>query len=266
MRIAAILSVLGLAVGSVMAGSASAQYYGNDRSGYGNNDTVRCESNDGRRNYCSTPRNARVELARQLSRSACVSGRTWGTDRNGVWVDQGCRADFVVSGNGYGRDRDWRNGWEYGNRGNGYGQGQTIRCESEGGRMRTCGVNRAGNVQLVRQLSSSRCVEGQSWGVNRQGIWVDQGCRADFVVNPGRRGYGDRPGYRYGNDGYGADNLVRCESQGDRYTDCRLPNGVSRVQLVRTLSRSACVEGSSWGFRNGQIWVNNGCRGEFALY
>lgn len=276
MRAIGILSTLGLTVGTLMAGSASAQSYGNDRYGYGNNATVRCESHDGRRNYCATPRNARVEMARQLSRSACIPGRTWGSDRNGVWVDQGCRADFVIAGNGYRNDRDWRNGWEYGNRNDGYGQDRTIRCESEGGRMRVCRVDTLGNVQLARQLSSSRCIEGQTWGVNRQGIWVDGGCRADFTVNPGRRGYGNRPGYSRGNQGgygygnqpgygYGSGTVLRCESQGDRYTDCRLPNGVNRVRLVRTLSNSPCVEGSSWGLRNGQIWVNNGCRAEFAL-
>ena len=129
--------------------------------------------------------------------------------------------------------------------------------------MRICNVNVTGNVQLVRQLSSSRCVEGQSWGVNRQGIWVNHGCRAEFAVNPGRAGYRNNgQGYGYG---YGNDRVMRCESQGDRYTDCRLPNGANRVRLVRTLSNSPCVEGRSWGVRNGQVWVNNGCRAEFAV-
>ena len=35
-------------------------------------------------------------------------------------------------------------------------------------------------VQLVRQLSSSPCVQGRSWGYGRNGIWVAQGCRAEF--------------------------------------------------------------------------------------
>jgi hypothetical protein len=37
-----------------------------------------------------------VQLLRTLSDSACIEGRTWGWDRNGVWVDRGCRAEFSV--------------------------------------------------------------------------------------------------------------------------------------------------------------------------
>ena len=31
---------------------------------------------------------------RQLSRAACIQGRTWGYGRNGIWVSDGCRAEF----------------------------------------------------------------------------------------------------------------------------------------------------------------------------
>ena len=56
---------------------------------------VRCESNDGRMNRCSVPYgNGRVVLERQHSRNACIEGRTWGRDARGVWVTDGCRAEF----------------------------------------------------------------------------------------------------------------------------------------------------------------------------
>ncbi len=58
---------------------------------------VSCESNDRRYNTCSLPgRVYRARLVRQYSRRPCEEGSTWGFDRNYIWVDQGCRADFEV--------------------------------------------------------------------------------------------------------------------------------------------------------------------------
>ena len=141
-----------------------------DRYGYGS--TVRCESNDGRMNRCSVNGRGRVQLTRQLSRSACIEGRSWGSDRGSVWVNDGCRAEFTVSRGGYGGYGD---GW--GN--SGYG-GQVFRCESSDNRVRECAANTRGGVQLVRQLSRAACIQGRSWGYSRSGIWVSEGCRAEF--------------------------------------------------------------------------------------
>jgi hypothetical protein len=40
-------------------------------------------------------------VARQISNSACVEGRNWGWNRAGVWVSEGCAAEFTI-------DRRWR--------------------------------------------------------------------------------------------------------------------------------------------------------------
>jgi len=37
-------------------------------------------------------------------------------------------------------------------------------------------------VRLTNQRSGSPCVQGQTWGYDGRGIWVDRGCRADFVT------------------------------------------------------------------------------------
>jgi hypothetical protein len=37
-------------------------------------------------------------------------------------------------------------------------------------------------VQLVRQISGSPCRQDETWGYDRRGIWVDRGCRAEFVI------------------------------------------------------------------------------------
>ena len=66
--------------------------------------TITCESQNNRRNYCRVPDpRANVELAQQLSQAACVRGQSWGNDGQGIWVDRGCRAQFrVISNNGNG--------------------------------------------------------------------------------------------------------------------------------------------------------------------
>lgn len=148
-------------------------YYGNQGNGYGygTGSTVRCESNDGRTNRCSLNGRGRVQLMRQLSRAACIQGRTWGSDAGSVWVSEGCRAEFSVDRGGYG------GGWNN----SGYGAvSRLFRCESNDGRVRECAVNTRAGVQLVRQLSRAACIQGRTWGYGRSGIWVSEGCRAEF--------------------------------------------------------------------------------------
>jgi hypothetical protein len=61
-------------------------------------DTITCESQNNRRNYCkiSDPR-ASVDLVQQLSQASCIRGQSWGNDGQGIWVDRGCRAQFRVT-------------------------------------------------------------------------------------------------------------------------------------------------------------------------
>ncbi|MDG2526571.1 DUF3011 domain-containing protein [Stenotrophomonas sp. HITSZ_GD] len=56
----------------------------------------------------------------------------------------------------------------------------TATCESVGQQQTECDLDTRGRVQLVRQLSKTRCVEGQNWGLNRHSVWVKEGCRAEF--------------------------------------------------------------------------------------
>ena len=60
--------------------------------------SLTCSSNRGDRVYCEVEtRGRRVDMVRQISGSPCRLGETWGYDRRGIWVDRGCRAEFVVS-------------------------------------------------------------------------------------------------------------------------------------------------------------------------
>lgn len=62
-------------------------------------------------------------------------------------------------------------------------QYQTVRCESGDYRFQTCFVpGQVVSAYVLRQLSSSRCVQGQTFGFDARGLWVDRGCRAEFYV------------------------------------------------------------------------------------
>jgi hypothetical protein len=60
---------------------------------------------------------------------------------------------------------------------------ETIRCESRDNREAYCGANTSRGVELVQQLSSRGCYQGETWGYDRRGIWVSGGCRAIFETN-----------------------------------------------------------------------------------
>ena len=87
----------------------------------------------------------------------------------GVWVSGGCEADFEV-----------RTSYRPSPAPSG-GAGHLV-CESREYQYNLCQTGRLRGAQLVRQLSEAPCIEGQTWGVSRDGIWVDRGCRADFEV------------------------------------------------------------------------------------
>ncbi len=170
--------------------------------------TIYCASDDMRRHYCAADTRGGVNIARQRSDASCVAGRTWGYDGRGIWVDRGCRADFVLSSynaGGYGQYNGrgggpyygggnsgpyyGNSGPYYGNSGSGnYGGTSRLTCESNDMRRHTCSAATGGGVQLIRQHSQAACIEGRTWGYNRSGIWVDRGCRAEFAVNYGSNG------------------------------------------------------------------------------
>jgi len=131
--------------------------------------------------------------------------------------------------------------------------GQRFRCESIDGRSRYCDVDTRGGVVLVRQLSRGPCIEGHTWGFDRRGVWVADGCRAEFETG---RGWGG---------GHGGLRIMRCESQRGRTQHCVI-GGARQVRLERQLSRGACIEGHTWGWDRRGLWVTGGCRGEFAYW
>jgi len=198
--------------------------------GPGPGGTIRCDSNDGRTRVCPTPWRGPSQLVRQISKTHCREGHNWSSRRGEITVWGGCRAEFAE-------------GW-------GGGDAGTIRCDSNDRRPRVCRTPWRGPSQIVRQISDTRCREGQNWNSGNGQITVWSGCRAEF--GPAGGGGGDQ--------GY----TVTCASENGRYTTCNWPPGQGRPRLIQQLSNNACIEGRTWGMADrNRIWVNGGCRGRF---
>jgi hypothetical protein len=198
---------------------------------------VVCESAKGDRIVCPADTGSGVILAQQLSKAACVEGESWGSDadRELVWVDRGCRGEFLLGG----AAPPARPQVTY---------DAVVPCESENGRRKQCPADTAAGVQLVRQLDDASCAYGKEWGWDGKGIWVTKGCRAEFAV-------GGKP--------KAMAKAVTCVSSGPR-NDCTAETQYG-VALVRQLGGNDCILDKTWGFDDKGVWVSEGCHGQFAL-
>ena len=210
--------------------------------------TIRCESVNNRSQTCSTPWRGDSRLIRQLSSttSPCREGITWRSQRNQIWVTQGCRGEFGYAGAPTPPVSPPVSG-------------QTIRCESANHQHQICRTPWQGHSRLVRQLSStaSPCVEGTTWQSQQGQVFVNQGCRAEFasvqgVAPPIAPVPPTQPGQR----------PIQCQSSSSRHQQCNTP-WRERSRLVRQLTAHKCIEGVSWGTQPGQVWTSRGCGGEF---
>jgi len=223
--------------------------------GYGYNEggTIICASDDRRRENCRVNTDGGARLIRKLSRAECVQGESWGFDRNGIWVDNGCAGQFEIGNTGQSSgnyppplpspSRPGR---------------PTLVCESDG-RVNYCATGMLNyNATLVREFGDDPCIAGRTWGQDQRGVWVDRGCAAEFRISAGRD-----PGYQ---PPIVSVDVVRCESNDNRRNYCDTGDAVS-VKLLRQNSRAPCIKGRSWGFarRSGGIWVQNGCRADFRV-
>ena len=230
--------------------------------------TIACNSDDGRRHSCAVDTRGGVRLVTQNSQAPCTEGRSWGSDNQGIWVDDGCRADFAV---GERRDYQDQNRNEHNQQNGGYGQAQVFACNSDDGRRHSCAVDTRGGVLLATQHSESACTEGYSWSSDNQGVWVDHGCRADFSVGQNRIDqYGGNGSYRdeNRNDQYARNRQSQtfaCNSDNMRRHSCYVETRGGEVRLVRQLSDAACTKGYSWGTNRRGIWVDHGCRADFVV-
>jgi hypothetical protein len=206
----------------VGGGSGSWEQFENGR-------RVVCESRDREYQLCRVNTRGDVRMVRQLSQRPCTARRTWGFQRDGIWVTEGCRAEFEV---GY-ADVSWE------------GDDRRLTCESNDRKYTRCRVWTYGTVRLVRQLSDTRCQQGRTWGYDRDGIWVDDGCRALFSVgvNQGGGGWGEWGGGG-GTGGGGSGSWQSNRARAER--ECESAARARGYRNVRATGASGRPGGDVW--------------------
>jgi hypothetical protein len=214
--------------------------------------TIECRSFDRNLRECRVPW-GRSELVQQTSSATCIPNTTWGERPGMVWVTAGCSGVFrEATRGGPGRPGGPGAGWGPG------GGSEQLTCESPNFRLRECRTNDWRDARLVRQISNTRCEQGRNWDIRRGVLWVDQGCAGVFAEARGG------PGGGWGGGPGGPGNQqVRCDSPRNGFRECQVGNNWRGARLVRQTSNAACVEGRSWGFNRGSIWVDRGCAGVF---
>jgi len=131
----------------------------------------------------------------------------------------------------------------------------TVSCASDRFRFRECPTRFRGPVRLVRNVSKTRCVEGQNWGSGPGMVWVDKGCQGQFAAAQAPSVPRPTPG------GY----TVTCASDHEQNRTCVWDISQGRPILVQQLSSAPCVEGRTWRYEDGRVWVLDGCRARFGV-
>jgi hypothetical protein len=139
----------------------------------------------------------------------------------------------------------------------GIASAQQITCESKNYQQEFCATG--GTVTrawLVAQRSRAPCIEGQTWGYQNNGIWVNQGCEGDFGFQAVAA-----PVAPVAPGGFS----VTCESRNYQQQNCPTGLLITNAWLTQQISSAPCIQGRTWGFVNGDIWVTQGCSGQFSV-
>lgn len=221
---------------------------------------VLCESSKNGRNHCMADTAAGVRLARQISDSACRFGRDWGYDANGIWVSNGCRAEFGVRATQASHRPMTHDAMATAN------ATAIFKCESQNNSRKDCNFDTRQSVTLVRQLSENPCVLNRTWGVDDDGVWVKDGCRGEFAVNPMQSAMiSSSPSATITtrtNAPLVVSSAILCESKNNGRSHCRADTSMG-ITLARQVSENECVRDRTWGVDRDGIWVSGGCRAEF---
>ena len=201
---------------------------------------VICTSINRQYKECRAPFDGPARLSQQMSDASCVENSNWGSRPGILWVDAGCRGRFVED------HPSWPN-W-----GHRHGQ-KKILCESQDSRYQQCNADFRGPALLSQQVSKSSCEQGRSWGQGPGMIWVSRGCRAWF----------EDTGWNNGGIPGASNYHISCASTDSHFRTCSWNDRYGLPRLIEQTSNARCEEGRSWGYRNGSVWVDNGCRARF---
>ncbi|MFZ5876570.1 MAG: DUF3011 domain-containing protein [Nitrospirota bacterium] len=94
-RITAVIPLAMVAFGVAAISAAPAAAAGESDAAIAST-TVVCVSKTGERKACEADTSGGVALQRSTGEAACLLGKTWGYDEQGVWVREGCGGEFVL--------------------------------------------------------------------------------------------------------------------------------------------------------------------------
>jgi hypothetical protein len=200
--------------------------------------TVTCESTNNEYRSCPADTSGGVRLSQQLSTKGCWENDTWGFDRNKIWVDRGCRAQFQVGAHST----------------SAAGKGDALAAAAVIG------------IAAAAIIASNQHDDHHNKNNNNYDNRYDNRYdgRYDSRYDDSNRNYENN---RYGYNGYGGDprRTFSCESRNDRRNYCSIP-GRGHVEIYKQRSSNPCRHGHSWGVEGNSVWVADGCRAEFAVY
>lgn len=225
-----------------------------------NTRTLECKSENFRRTLCSIGSPIeRIRLLEKKSDASCVNGSSYGFSGESIWVDKGCAAVFEVRFNTRsGANRSFRSTASSRN------NRRSVRfaCKSDNHQLGICYV--AGSIvdlSLLKKKSRAACTKNDSFGFQKDALWVKDGCEAEFEVTyrPDAR-----TGWEFTNNAPQTQSLT-CKSDQFRRATCTAGGVISDLRLKKTRSRADCKANSSYGFEFDKIWVKDGCEGDFEV-
>jgi hypothetical protein len=212
--------------------------------------TITCESRNNARHSCPVNTSDGVRLSRQLSTQGCWQNDTWGYGNNEIWVTNGCRAEFAVGGQ------------------------KSSSSSSSSAIAAAAVVGLAAAAVIANNNDDHHNNKHKNDNYYNDNYYNDSyNHRYDYDYdNDNRYRNYDDPNWnynnsRYGYNGYGGNprNTFTCESHGGKTNYCTMPKR-GHVEVYKQLSSNRCTHGRSWGVEGNRVWVDEGCRAEFAVY
>ena len=230
-RLALQLSMIG-AISAFLSGGAIGQI-------------VQCGGPQEHEYHCPADTRRGVTLLQETGRERCIRGYSWDYENGEIWVDVGCAGEFALASRA---PIAWQD--EEVPRGK-----YLLSCAADTSQPTYCVELPQASAELVRQTSDARCIEGKSWGLNARGLWLSNGCAADFIVQQRTQTEEDALTQR---------RLVECASLAGKRNFCHADaRGGAELRMV--VGHAPCKFGESWDFNAGGVWVDRGCHGVFEV-
>jgi hypothetical protein len=245
-------TLMGLAMLLVLAGTLAVAQ---------NNNVFTCSSDDGRLHSCRVNTDAPIQFVRQRSDAQCVQGQTYGIDRGGVWVTNGCRADFAVVNNNQTYNQGAYNNDGYYNQGT-YNNGRENDHDRDDQGYRDENGNWHRGRHHHDRDNNGTYSQNNPYNNGRynNGTYSQQGTYQGPYNNGGYVGSSQNIKY-YGTFDNG---IATCQARDDQpQTYCSTYGALSNATVIQ--QNGNCVRGRTWDINRDGLWVAGNCSGKFQV-